>query len=387
MAWLRRYIERPQQLWLRKAFLQVHLWAGLIAALYIVAIGISGSILVFKDELLPRPHFVGARSDVNACTPAQLLRAMHAAVQAYRNQSPVLASCPTHADPFFAINLLPTVTQGRQLTVYVDPNTARIAGALDQDASWIGFVDRFHLELFLAHKGRQWNGVGAAILLLLVLTGLVLWWPGLRNWTRAFKISLRSNWKRINWDLHSATGIWTLFFTFTWATTGVYFAFPKPFEAATRAISSITTAQYPATQMARLEARPLSTAIRPLDLPGVLQQGIAASPGAHLEGFFFGSGPKPILTVYMARKQLGDYANTDFIYFDQVSGEHLLTWHRGQNHTLGDWLIWLSTPLHFGTSWGLPGKLAWAALGLALPLLTVSGLILYWNRSLRRWLK
>ncbi len=110
------------------------------------------------------------------------------------------------------------------------------------------------------------------------------------------------------------------------------------------------------------------------------------SAHAHLAGCFFGSGPKAVLTVYMARDEVGYSANTDFVYFDQRSGSYLFTWHRGQNHTVGDWMLWLVVPMHFGTSWGLTGKIIWASLGLFLPLLTATGLIMYWNRSLRRFL-
>jgi uncharacterized iron-regulated membrane protein len=43
-------------------------------------------------------------------------------------------------------------------------------------------------------------------------------------------------------------------------------------------------------------------------------------------------------------------------------------------------------PLHFGTLWGLPFKILWFLLGLSLALLTVTGLLMYWNRYLRkRW--
>ncbi|NUQ30225.1 MAG: PepSY domain-containing protein, partial [Acidobacteriaceae bacterium] len=43
-------------------------------------------------------------------------------------------------------------------------------------------------------------------------------------------------------------------------------------------------------------------------------------------------------------------------------------------------------PLHFGTLWGLPVKMLWCLLGLCLPVLSITGLLMYWNRHLRtRW--
>jgi uncharacterized iron-regulated membrane protein len=77
----------------------------------------------------------------------------------------------------------------------------------------------------------------------------------------------------------------------------------------------------------------------------------------------------------------------DTVYFNPYTGEHLATWRYGVNESLGDWLIWLQVPLHFGTAWGLVVKIIWATAGLVLPLLAISGLVMYWNRVLRHRLK
>jgi uncharacterized iron-regulated membrane protein len=79
---------------------------------------------------------------------------------------------------------------------------------------------------------------------------------------------------------------------------------------------------------------------------------------------------------------------TDTIYFNPYDGTHLATWRYGVNESLGDWFIWSQIPLHYGTYWGLAIKILWAAMGLTMPLLAVSGLLMYWNRYLRRkWAK
>ena len=51
MTFLQQAVHHPRKLWLRKAVFQVHLWAGLLLTLYIVVIALTGSILVFEDEL------------------------------------------------------------------------------------------------------------------------------------------------------------------------------------------------------------------------------------------------------------------------------------------------------------------------------------------------
>ena len=79
-----------------------------------------------------------------------------------------------------------------------------------------------------------------------------------------------------------------------------------------------------------------------------------------------------------------DYEDT--LFFNPYNGEYMSIWQYGVNKSLGDWIIWLQIPLHFGTHWGFAVKCLWAGVGLALPLLAVTGLLMYWNRFLsKRW--
>jgi uncharacterized iron-regulated membrane protein len=49
-----QWVQRPQRLWIRRAFFQIHLWAGIGIGVYVVAISISGSALVYRRELTRR---------------------------------------------------------------------------------------------------------------------------------------------------------------------------------------------------------------------------------------------------------------------------------------------------------------------------------------------
>jgi uncharacterized iron-regulated membrane protein len=90
--------------------------------------------------------------------------------------------------------------------------------------------------------------------------------------------------------------------------------------------------------------------------------------------------------VYIDRLQPGDFSHRDILTFDGHSGKRLTLWHHGQIHTLGDWFLWLMYPLYFGTLWGMTIEVLWAFLGLSLSFLSITGLLMYWNRYLSiRW--
>src|SRR5438477_6125149 len=46
-----RWVRQPQKVWLRRALFQVHLWSGITVGLYILMISVTGSVLVYRNEL------------------------------------------------------------------------------------------------------------------------------------------------------------------------------------------------------------------------------------------------------------------------------------------------------------------------------------------------
>jgi uncharacterized iron-regulated membrane protein len=208
--------------------------------------------------------------------------------------------------------------QNRQLGFIADPVSGTI---LAQPRTWVEWMHDLYAYLLLGSgHGEQVNGVGAEILLLLCGTGLFLWWPGITNWSRGFRISLRSRWCRINFDTHHAIGIWTLMIVTWWSISGVYLAWYQPLEAAINAVFPVR---------------------------GML------------------SPPLPQLTPNTSRARV------------------LTVWHYGDYVTEGDWILCSMFTLHFGTVWGLPIKILWSLLGVSLAVLSITRLIMYWNRYLR----
>src|ERR1044071_5739841 len=51
MQYLQQWISNPRTVILRKAIFQVHLWSGIGVGLYVLLISITGSILVYRNEL------------------------------------------------------------------------------------------------------------------------------------------------------------------------------------------------------------------------------------------------------------------------------------------------------------------------------------------------
>ena len=93
-------------------------------------------------------------------------------------------------------------------------------------------LTRLHDDLMFDSTGQWWNGVGSLLVTVLVLTGVVVWWPGEDRWRRSLGVRFSGGWRRINWDVHSALGFWLLLFMLMWGISGFYLGIPEPFTRA-----------------------------------------------------------------------------------------------------------------------------------------------------------
>jgi uncharacterized iron-regulated membrane protein len=368
---LDKILHHPRKLWMRRAFFQVHLWAGILLAVYVIVIGISGSILVFQDEIR------SASLQHTPLDPSRTIsvdKVIDVAHSRFPQSRLTFISFPQQASPWWSL-YLEDEHQRRQV-VYADAMTG---SPLEENQLLIDLILDLHIYLLSGETGFIVNCAMGIGLLLLALTGAVLWWPGVRLWKRGLLISLRRGWKRSNYDVHNAVGIWTLLIVSWWGLTAVYFLFPERVTAIVNSVSPLVGMKPPVP----LKLSPNIAAVATLEsiLPNV-----AAISHGHLAGVALADKRGGDVTVYVDRRKPGDFSHRDILTFDGRSGRLLSVWHYGENHSLGDWFLWLMYPLHFGTLWGFGIKLLWAVLGFGVAVLSLTGMLMYWNRKLSKWI-
>jgi uncharacterized iron-regulated membrane protein len=227
-AW-KKWKTRPQNVWLRKALFQVHLWTGIGLGLYVLLMSVTGSALIFRRELtrsLARePRVVagpGARMSED-----ELKRV---AKRAYPDYEVTRVSLRKNPDQPAEISLQ---RDGTKLQRLFDPYTgADLGDSLRLGFRFVLWLVDLHDNLLLAQTGRAINAVGGIFTLLLGLTGAIIWWAGIDTWRRSISFRWKTNPKGLNWTLHSALGFWTFAFFFMWAISGIYLSIPEKFNAA-----------------------------------------------------------------------------------------------------------------------------------------------------------
>jgi len=223
------FFRQPQNVWIRRAMFQVHLWTGIGIGLYIVVVCVTGSVLVFRRELMAkyanRPR-ITLRADLKPLSEEQLAAA---AKRAYPDFSVEKVWRGRRANT--AVDIWMNKGSRKKQHLFDPYNGADLGETRPLGVRVIDWMVSLHDDLLGGMNGRVVNGFGAILLTLLCFTGAIIWWQGARKWTRGLGVRWSRGWQRINWDLHSAIGFWAFIAVIGWAISGIYLVFPHPFSA------------------------------------------------------------------------------------------------------------------------------------------------------------
>jgi uncharacterized iron-regulated membrane protein len=230
---LKTLARQPQTLWLRRALFQVHLWAGLAASLYVLVICLSGSAIVYRHEmdLALCPRIIMVPPSGPRLSEAQLAAAAVNAARRRPGGAPSRVEVRGPRVPGAAVEVR-YAQRGVRLERLLDPYTGRDLGdAVACEPVLVTKLANLHDDLLGGRTGRTVNGAGSIVVLLMCLTGIVIWWPGVSRWRRSLTLRCNVPWRRFVWDLHSVLGIWMLVPILMWAASGIYLGFPGGFTA------------------------------------------------------------------------------------------------------------------------------------------------------------
>ena len=215
-------MRQPQKIWVRRALFQVHLWSGVALGLYIFMISVTGSVLVYSNELYRAftPQYTMSKGPGPRLTDAQLSDVARRLYPGYEVMRIVGLAKREEVDVW--------LRHGDQIKKRLfDPRSGRDLGDSIPLGIWtVSKLIDLHDNLLAGPKGREVNGGGALALLLVAGTGLAIWWPGSKTWRRSLRVPRGVGWKRGTWHLHSMIGFWSFAFTLVFGFSGLYLAFP-----------------------------------------------------------------------------------------------------------------------------------------------------------------
>jgi len=395
-----------------------HFYAGLFVLPFIAWLALTGAAYLYQK---PIDRWVHAGLKVVApSTTRSLPSANIAAVQAASGGTVFRYTTPERADGSVEIGVIDT--EGNRQMYYVDPATSRVLGHLPEKGTFSGVVRRLHSLDLLGTPASALIEIAAGWAILLVVTGVYLWWP--RGQSGGITTVRGQPGQRLFWrDLHAVTGVWVglvlLFLAVTgmpwsvvwgkqvnaWA-NGHDYGYPAGVRVdvpmSQQRLSDTTT---PAWSMQHAHLPISATAhahhaaktgheghegheghggSMPWDLaPQAGAMGIdAALEKAARLGLAPGysiSLPRGSTGVYSASVYPEAVAQQRVVHLDQYSGQVLLDTRYADYGPLGRGLEW-GINVHLGQEYGTANRLFLLVACLAIVLLCGSGAVMWWKR-------
>ena len=197
-----------------------HFYAGLFCLPFILWLPVTGAIYLFKPQIeqwLDRP-FDDVGVNGPAAAPSMQVAAALAAVPGTVLHSYVLPGTPQAAVQI-------RVGRGRELhRVYVHPQSTAVLKVEREDLRPMRLLFHLHGELLLGSAGSMLVETAASWAIVMIVTGLYLWWPR-GNGVAGTLYPRLTRGGRIFWrDLHAVTGLWVSLFVLFLLVSGLPWA-------------------------------------------------------------------------------------------------------------------------------------------------------------------
>ena len=369
----------------------IHLWLGLISGVVVFIVSITGCMYVFHQEIedqLEPWRFVEPRNEAFV-PPTQLIDTAQNYIHGKESSGLTYGSRNEAAAVGFS-----SFENGKRSfsVVYLNPYTGQFIKKEETlgkgNFDFFHFIMDGHRALWLPYKiGQPIVGICTLIFLVLLITGLILWCP--KKWDKkhlkgSLKVQFKSNFKRINHDLHNILGFYSLIFALMIAITGLVWSFQwfdnslyfiasggqqKPDDSTVELLSDSTKAgtlsndSIPALDRAFYKAVSYRHDIHRIYL----------SPKIRKED--------GVISIYIYHQQ-GKFYDRNVYHYDQYTLNPIrVNGDRYSKASFADQLTMLNYDIHTGAALGLVGKMIAFFVSLICASLPITGFLVWWNKK------
>ena len=381
---------------MRRQFVRLHRWFGVATALFLFVAGLTGAIIAWDHELdaALNPSFFKARTAGPALSGLELARRVEAADPRLQATYLPLVAEPGHTSQMMVLPRTdPATKQPYPLDfnqIAVDPATGAIQGRREWGAvslarlNLIPFIYKLHYTLHLPLTGGVDTGtwlMGVVGMVWLFDSVIALWlsFPSFKAWRKSFAFRLKRGGYALTFDLHRSGGVWIWGLLIIVALTSVSMNLSTPVVRPIISLLSTLTPD-PINNPEILHApQPDDQVLSRERIVQLAEQAgkamnLAVPPGGIYYAEFrhaYGVG------FYAPGNDHGDIGlGNPWMYWDAVTGKSLGTQIPGKG-TAGDIFMQVQFPLHSGRILGLGGRILISAVGIAVAVLSATGLLIW----------
>ncbi|WP_108258232.1 PepSY-associated TM helix domain-containing protein [Mangrovicoccus ximenensis] len=385
--------RRAAEAALYRAVWRWHFIAGLLVLPFVLILAVTGGIYLFKDEINDAAHarlrFVEPAAA--ALAPSQIAAA---ALEAHPGELKAYAP-PAAPNRSAEVDILGP--DGLKDTIYVNPHDGTVLGSLWDGAAAgspaMHVVRKLHSLEYAGWLGNRMIEAAAGWMVLLVASGIYLWWPRGRGLgTVAIKAAKGRPWWR---DLHAVTGLYAGAFIVFLAMTGLPWSsvwggkfydysyalglgMPEGYWSG-KPVSTVPAADVADRVPWIMEKQPVPLSGAASGLPVALDRVVAEVEARGIVPGYAVSMPSGPQGVFTASVYPDDIHDERVIHLDQYTGEVLYDAGFADLGTLGRWAEW-GISVHMGQEWGLANQIVLLIACMAMVALCVSAAVMWWKR-------
>jgi uncharacterized iron-regulated membrane protein len=361
---------------------KVHLILGLGSGLIVVFLGITGCLLAFQREIENTfQSYRYVEEQAAAVLPPSQLKARAEKELPGKHVHAVMYNGKAMAATVIFYQFEP---ENYYYNVYVNPYNGAILKVKNLDRDFFRIVVMGHFYLWLPPEiGQPIVASATLVFLVMMITGIILWWPRNRKAARQrFSIKWNARWRRKNYDLHNVLGFYMTWVAIFLAITGLVWGFQwfanSLYAAAggnkslvySEPISSVTASVHPGKPAIDIVWEKMK-AMYPT------AEAIEVHPPA--------SDSSPVAAN--ANPDRATYNKIDYRYFDQYTFEELDVDHiygRYSEASVADKIMRMNYDVHTGAILGIVGKVLAFFGSLIAASLPITGVVIWVGRKKKR---
>ncbi|KAH0432086.1 PepSY domain-containing protein [Paraburkholderia fungorum] len=381
---------------MRRQLVRLHRWFGIAIALFLFIAGLTGAIIAWDHELdaALNPSFFKARAVGPALSGLELARRVEAADPRLQ-----VTYLPLTAEPGHTLQMMvlprtnPATHQPYPLDfnqIAVDPATGAIQGRREWGAvslaplNLIPFIYKLHYTLHLPFTGGIDTGtwlMGIVGIVWLFDSVIALWlsFPSFKAWRKSFAFRFGRGSYALTFDLHRSGGVWIWGLLVIVALTSVSMNLSAPVVRPVVSMFSTLTPDpinnpeilrkpQPGDQVLSRER-----IVQLAEQAGKAQNLTVPPGGVYYAELLHAYG----VGFYAPGNDHGDLGlGNPWMYWDAATGKPLGAQIPGKG-TAGDIFMQVQFPLHSGRILGLGGRIVISAMGIAVAVLSATGLLIW----------
>ena len=363
-----------------KVWFKIHLILGLTAGVILLVVGLTGSILSFEKEII---QFINKDSytveilDKKRLTTKELLEKFKEKFPQSKINGITFSKDSVSS---VVINIAGEGKAARKgINYYINPYTAELLPSVEGQG-FFKFIENIHRRLAAGDIGKQIVGASVLSLLLLMFSGVYVYWPRVkRAFFKSFTFSFKHKGRAFISTMHSAIGMWVIPFYLLASLTGLYWSYDWYNEALHKVSGVEKQKRAPRTESSK-KKNDLNIPQLKLDEIQEVVELFNKNAENYTKANFRFNNKKDVYSIsYLDENSPHERARNQISI--NINTKEILTHEMFEDKPLNERLMKSILALHTGGYFGLVGQIGMFISSILMALFTITGFMLYLQRK------